>query len=249
MDGACRALAEDKDGFADEDGCPDLDNDNDGVADGDDKCVAVAEDKDDFEDSDGCPDLDDDKDGTADDADGCKREAGPRINQGCPDQDRDKDTVVDRLDNCPDEAGTPENGGCQAKQLVVITDAKLQILDRVYFTTGKDVIEPKSFPLLDNIAAVLKAHPEIGKIRIEGHTDSDGDEAKNKDFSNRRALSVKKYLVDTASLAASRLDAAGFGEEQPVAANDTPQGKQENRRVEFMIVDESPSPPAPTFTP
>jgi large repetitive protein len=246
--GKCRKEAEDKDGFEDTDGCPDLDNDKDGVNDADDKCRDVPEDKDDFEDGDGCPDFDNDKDGFADESDGpggsCRNEPGPRANKGCPDKDRDGDTVVDRLDNCPDEAGTPENGGCKAKQLVVITDAKLEIKERVYFKTARDVIESKSFGLLDNVAAVLKAHPEIAKIRVEGHTDDVGDDATNKDLSNRRAASVKRYLIEKGGIDAARLDAQGFGEEKPVAKNDTEEGKQENRRVEFVIVRED-EPAAP----
>jgi outer membrane protein OmpA-like peptidoglycan-associated protein len=252
VNGACKKQAEDKDGFEDGDGCPDDDNDKDGVKDADDKCKDVAEDRDEFEDDDGCPDFDNDKDGFADEADGpggsCKNEAGPKANKGCPDKDRDGDTVVDRLDNCPDEPGTPENGGCKAKQLVVITDAKLEIKERVYFKTARDVIESKSFALLDNVAAVLKAHPEITKIRVEGHTDDVGDDATNKDLSNRRAASVKRYLIEKGGVDAARLDAQGFGEEKPVAKNDTEEGKQENRRVEFVIVNED-APPAETKAP
>jgi outer membrane protein OmpA-like peptidoglycan-associated protein len=245
VDDKCVDKAEDKDNFEDTDGCPDTDNDNDGIADTDDKCPNEAEDKDGFEDTDGCPEADNDKDGILDAADACPVEAGPKVNKGCPDKDRDNDTVVDRLDNCPDEPGTPENGGCAEKQLVVITDAKLEIKDRVYFKTGKDVIESKSFPLLDNIAAVLKSHPEIKVIRVEGHTDNVGDAAKNKDLSQRRAASVKKYLVEKGGIDAARLEPVGYGQEKPVADNATDDGKQQNRRVEFVIVDDEAAAPAP----
>ena len=232
----CPDAAEDKDGFEDEDGCPDLDNDNDGILDAADKCPDAAEDMDGFADDDGCPELDNDNDGVLDAADRCPNEAGVKENRGCPDADRDGDTVVDRLDNCPDEKGTPENAGCAVRQLVVIKAEKLEILDMVFFKTGKDVIEKKSFALLDNVAAVLKSHPEIAKIRVEGHTDNVGVPAKNKDLSGRRAASVVTYLKGKGVEAARRVG-EGYGEEKPVGANTTDEGKAKNRRVEFTIVE------------
>ena len=240
----CRLVPEDKDGFEDEDGCPDPDNDGDGIPDATDKCPNEAEDRDGFQDEDGCPDPDNDGDGFKDADDACPNEAGIKQNKGCPDKDRDGDTVVDRLDNCPDEPGPPENGGCKKQQLVVITDAKLEIKDKIYFDTDKDTIQPKSFPLLDNVAAVMNAHPEIKKIRVEGHTDNVGNAPHNKDLSNRRAGSVMKYLVDKGHVDAARLTAEGFGMDRPIATNDTVDGKALNRRVEFVIVDDSA--PAPT---
>jgi len=232
----CPDAAEDKDGFEDEDGCPDTDNDKDGVLDTADKCPDAAEDKDGFADDDGCPDLDNDNDGIADATDRCPIEAGVKENRGCPDADRDGDTVVDRLDNCPDEKGTPENNGCAVRQLVVIKAEKLEILDKVFFKTGKDVIEKKSYALLDNVAAVLKTHPEIAHIRVEGHTDNVGVPAKNKELSDRRAKSVVAYLTGK-GVDAGRLVGEGFGDEKPVGDNATDEGKANNRRVEFAIVE------------
>jgi outer membrane protein OmpA-like peptidoglycan-associated protein len=231
----CPAQAEDKDGFDDADGCPDDDNDGDGVADTGDKCPAQAEDKDGFDDADGCPDADNDSDGIDDATDKCPLEAGSRDNSGCPDPDRDGDGVVDRLDNCPDEKGALENAGCVAKQKVALRANKIEILEMVFFRTGKDVIEKKSFELLDNIATVLASHPELKKVRVEGHTDNAGDAAKNKDLSDRRAKAVVAYLVKK-GLSAERLEGVGFGAEQPIADNATDDGKAQNRRVEFVIV-------------
>jgi outer membrane protein OmpA-like peptidoglycan-associated protein len=103
----CPDIAEDKDGFQDEDGCPDYDNDKDGFADSLDKCPNDAEDKDGFEDSDGCPDLDNDKDGIRDLLDQCPDVAedfdGFEDTDGCPDLDNDKDGIQDTLDKCPNE--------------------------------------------------------------------------------------------------------------------------------------------------
>lgn len=112
----CPKDAEDKDGYADEDGCPDLDNDNDGIADEVDRCPSVAEDKDGYADSDGCPELDNDNDGIADTLDRCPNEAedkdGFADDDGCTDVDNDSDGVVDTRDRCPAEAGPAENYGC-----------------------------------------------------------------------------------------------------------------------------------------
>jgi len=106
-----------------------------------------------------------------------------------------------------------------------------------FFKTGKDVIDSKSFGLLENIATVLNAHPEIKQVRVEGHTDDVGDDAKNKDLSDRRAKAVVKYLVGK-GVTEARLVGIGFGEEKPIADNATDDGKAQNRRVEFAIVQE-----------
>lgn len=211
------------------------DRDGDGIDDDKDTCPDDPEDKDGFDDQDGCPDLDNDGDGFADKKDRCPNEAGPKENQGCPDTDRDGDGVVDRLDNCPDEAGPADNAGCVKKQLVRLQAEKIEILDKVFFKTGQDVIENKSFPLLDNVAEVLNKHPEIAHIRVEGHTDNTGSDATNRDLSDRRAKAVVKYLTNK-GVAADRVVGQGYGPERPVADNGTDEGRAANRRVEFVIV-------------
>ena len=231
----CDDQPEDKDGFEDDDGCPDSDNDKDGVADSADHCTGVAEDNDGFEDADGCPDNDNDKDEVVDLSDRCPLQAGHVLNTGCPDTDRDGDTVVDRIDNCPDEKGDPSKSGCLAKQLVELKGDKIEILDKVFFQTGKDIIDSKSFALLDNVAAVLKSHPEILHLRVEGHTDNDGSADNNKELSDRRAKAVASYL-SVKGVEGSRLVGVGYGMEKPIADNATNDGKAQNRRVEFVIV-------------
>ncbi|MDF1564850.1 MAG: thrombospondin type 3 repeat-containing protein [Deltaproteobacteria bacterium] len=217
-------------------GCPDEDVDGDGKVDREDGCPEQPEDVDGFEDEDGCPDLDNDEDGVVDGHDRCPLEAGIPENHGCPDTDRDGDGVVDRLDNCPDEAGVPEQQGCKKKQLVIIREAKLEILEKVFFQSGKDVIQKRSFALLDNVFEVLKSHPEIGKIQVEGHTDDQGNDAFNKKLSQRRAEAVRTYLLKK-GIAEERLEAIGYGEERPVEPNETKEGRAANRRVEFVIPD------------
>lgn len=217
-------------------GCADKDKDGDGIVDRLDKCPAEAEDKDGFQDDDGCVDPDNDGDGVTDAADQCADKAGPIENRGCPDTDKDGDGIVDRIDNCPDEAGTADNKGCKAKQLVEITKEKLVILDKVFFGTGDAKILPKSFVLLNNVAQVLKAQTQIKLVTVEGHTDNKGNADQNKILSQKRAESVVAYLVKQ-GVEAERLKAVGFGQEKPIASNDTEAGRTENRRVEFTIGD------------
>jgi outer membrane protein OmpA-like peptidoglycan-associated protein len=216
-------------------GCPDTDGD--GIVDSLDKCPATAEDVDSFQDEDGCPDLDDDADGIADVSDACAREAGPADNRGCPDPDRDGDSIVDRIDTCPDEPGEARYSGCKKRQLATITEGKIAIVETVYFKLDKAIIEKRSFKLLESVASVLTGHSGI-RVRIEGHTDSQGKAAHNKDLSQRRAEAVRAFLV-ARGIDSGRLDAVGYGPERPVADNRTKEGRAANRRVEFVIVDTS----------
>ena len=233
----CPNEAEDFDDFQDEDGCPDLDNDGDGILDVDDKCPNEPEDMDGFEDEDGCPDPDNDGDGILDVDDQCPNDAGPPENNGCPDPDRDGDGVPDRIDNCPDDPGTVENQGCQEKQLVVIGAGQLEILEKVYFKTGSAKLQKRSWALLDNVAAVLIAHPEIKKIRVEGHSDKTGSLKFNMILSKKRANTVVRYLVGRGQVTKSRLVAQGFGPKKPLVPDaKTKQEQAMNRRVEFHIV-------------
>ncbi|HWO20624.1 MAG TPA: OmpA family protein [Kofleriaceae bacterium] len=231
----CPTEAETKNGFVDDDGCPDdPDPDRDGLMGAADQCPNEPEDMDGFQDGNGCPDPDNDGDTVLDVDDKCRDMAGVVAMQGCPEPDRDGDKVVDRLDNCPDEPGKPELAGCNQEQRVKIGDGKLEILDIVYFATNAEVIQPQSFAILDEVARVLSAHPEIAKIRVEGHTDDQGDDVYNKRLSQRRAEAVRAYLTQK-GVAAGRLEAVGFGEEQPKADNATAPGRATNRRVEFML--------------
>ena len=232
---ACPTDPEDIDAFADDDGCPEDDNDGDTVLDAEDLCPLVAEDRDGFDDTDGCPDPDNDGDEVLDADDRCPLEQGIAAEEGCPEPDRDADTVVDRADNCPDEPGTVENRGCRAAQLVQIEGDRIAIVDNVYFRSNRDVIEARSFPLLDNVASVIAAHPEITRVRVEGHTDALGNRARNVRLSEARARAVVRYL-EAHGVATGRLEATGFGPDRPVVPNaTTPVDHARNRRVEFHI--------------
>ena len=106
----------------------------------------------------------------------------------------------------------------------------------IYFDVNSATIRPESDTTLEEIGMMLQDHPDL-RISIEGHTDTDGDDASNLDLSERRAASVKDYLIANYDIDASRLQSAGLGETVPVADNDTPEGKQQNRRVELVKLD------------
>ncbi len=234
----CPHEPEDRDGFEDADGCPDLDNDKDGIPDKADKCPNDPEDKDGFEDADGCPDPDNDADGIPDKDDKCPNEPedkdGFQDADGCPDPDNDKDGVLDAEDKCPNDPGPPDNAGCPKKyEHIVVTQEKIELKQKIFFDTNKATIQPRSFSLLDEIAQVLRSRPSM-TVRIEGHTDSRGKRAHNMQLSQARAQSVLQHLVGL-GIDASRMQAQGFGPDQPIETNKTAAGREKNRRVEFFI--------------
>ncbi len=237
----CPRKPEDFDGYEDEDGCPADDNDSDGIADKIDDCPLDPEDRDGTDDQDGCPDLDNDADGIADKIDGCPDNPedpdGWEDDDGCPDCDNDGDGVLecpDVVDQCPAEAAPDQPDGCPKKyDLIVVTETKIELKQTVYFDTNKASIKKVSFELLDQVAEALSDYPKI-EVRIEGHTDSQGKDKFNKKLSQKRAESVRKYLIGK-GIDGGRMVAQGFGEEVPIADNRTKDGRAQNRRVEFFI--------------
>lgn len=229
----CPLEPEDRDGWEDSDGCPDPNNDGDPFPDVADECPDRPEDVDTYEDADGCPDPDNDSDGVLDVDDECPLIYGVPQARGCP-ADRDGDGVLDHLDNCPDEPGPPENQGCQREQQVRLQEGRLEILDKVYFRTNSHVILRRSYPLLNNVAQVLDNHPEIELVRVEGHTDSRGNDEMNLNLSQRRADSVVDYLIRR-GIDDARLTGIGYGETRPIADESTREGQAANRRVEFNL--------------
>lgn len=251
-DDVCPNDPEDLDAFKDADGCPDLDNDVDGVNDVSDRCPMEAEDRDSYMDQDGCPDLDNDGDGLADTADACPNERGTAASMGCPNRDRDNDGVTDNSDQCPDQPETKNEyndaDGCPdtKPQRVEVTADAIVIKERINFATGKATILSSSFLVLDDVAQVMKDYPKI-KVEIGGHTDNVGDDAGNQRLSKSRADSVFEYLLGK-SVSAQRMITIGYGETRPIDTNRTEEGRTNNRRVEFMIVDSglgSKAPDAP----
>lgn len=216
-----------------EHGCPaETDQDHDGVADKVDRCPLDVEDKDGFEDEDGCPDPDNDRDGVPDVQDACPREKGVESNGGCP--DRDGDGVADAVDACPERAGAKEDGGCPTYREVVVTAKKIELRQKINFAFGKTTILPKSDSLLEEVVEALRDRQSLC-VRIEGHTDSRGNEADNQKLSAGRAQAVLERLVKY-GLAADRLESKGYGSQLPLDENRTAEGREVNRRVEFVIV-------------
>ncbi len=226
----CPLDPEDKDGFQDEDGCPDADNDGDGIVDKADACPnepGPIENR-------GCPVLDRDGDGVPDSADKCPDVPGLAENGGCPDVDTDGDGIPDRLDKCPDKFG-PAPDGCPKKYtLVEVKKERIEIKQQVHFATAKFRVLPDSFPLLNQVAQVLNDFPKM-RVSIEGHTDTVGGEAMNMRLSQSRAEAVRDYLV-AKGISPDRLEAIGFGPTKPVASNKTAKGKAQNRRTEFRVI-------------
>ncbi len=176
-----------------------------------------------------------DGDGVPDDQDRCPDDPGPKELEGCP--DRDGDGVPDIDDKCPDEPGPAQNDGCPGEPVVEIEVERLSLKDAINFDFGRDVIRPESFPILNKVKDVLQSHPELKRIRIEGHTDNVGTAAYNRDLSQRRAAAVVRYLVGK-GVTQGRLLPQGYGYDKPVASNATALGRAKNRRVEFTILEE-----------
>jgi len=245
-DDRCPLNPEDKDGFEDEDGCPEgnkNDRDGDGLLDDVDQCPDDPEDFDKFKDEDGCPDPDNDDDGILDVDDLCPNDPedkdGWEDEDGCPDPDNDKDKILDNDDRCPNEPetknGFEDEDGCPDRGRVVVTDTKIEILDKVYFEYNKAIIKSESYPILDAVAATLEGNPDIQLIEVQGHTDERGNDAYNLSLSDKRAKAVVAYLVDK-GIAQSRLQGQGYGETQPIERKSTEAAYAKNRRVEFLIL-------------
>ena len=218
---------------------PPPDRDGDTIMDADDACPDVPGVKTNDPKTNGCP-ADRDGDGVPDSKDACPDVAGvatddPKTN-GCP-PDRDGDGITDDKDACPDKPGPanpdPKKNGCPE---VRVERGQILILEQVKFKTGSDVILPESDHILQAVALTLRDHPEIKRVEVQGHTDTVGGKALNQRLSDRRARSVVRWLAKH-SVAQDRLVPRGFGMTVPIDTNGTPEGRQNNRRVEFHIIE------------
>lgn len=191
------------------------DRDHDGIPDDEDACPDVPEDRDDFQDADGCPEDDDTRD---DDGDGVIN-----VDDDCP---TEKETIngIEDEDGCPDQ-GDPK---------VLREKDKLLVVENIEFATSSATISPSSYSILDQVALMLKANPDIKRLRIEGHTDSRGSREMNMKLSQDRADSVRRFLIQK-GIDKDRLTAKGFGPDQPLVEEKDNAAMQKNRRVEFII--------------
>lgn len=206
-------------------GCPDTDGD--GIPDHLDKCPTIpgpAE-------NDGCPWSDRDGDGIPDKDDKCPDLAGLAEFEGCPDSD--SDGVPDHLDKCPNTPGPKENDGCPEIEEEVKEVLKTAF-DNLEFENAKATIKESSFNSLNDLADVLLKKEEWN-LQIAGHTDNVGNSQSNLVLSKKRAESVRDFLFQK-GIAKDRLHVLYFGDKQPLEPNDTPEGRQANRRVEMTII-------------
>jgi outer membrane protein OmpA-like peptidoglycan-associated protein len=205
----CPTRAEDRDGFQDEDGCPDLDNDGDDIPDAKDQCPNQVEDRDGFEDED-----------------------------GCPDPDNDRDTFLDADDKCPNEPetvnGNDDYDGCPDEGLIELKDSRIVLPERVLFDYQLSRVRKRAYPTLDAIMKLKKQHPEWVMVRIEGHTDARGKPEVNQRISEKRANAVMEALIKR-GYPADQITAEGFGETRLRDHGDSEQAHQKNRRVEFVV--------------
>ena len=222
-------------------GCP-SDRDNDGIIDAQDACPDVAGVKSDDPKKNGCP-PDRDSDGILDADDACPdtpgvKSSNPKYN-GCP-ADVDGDGILNDVDACPEEKGLPnadpKKNGCPR---AYVQAGQIKILDQVKFKTDSAaiVVGKDSDDILQAVLKILQDHTEIHMISIEGHTDNTGKAAHNKTLSAARAKSVMNWLIKH-GIDKSHLTSVGFGQERPIGDNTTTEGKAENRRVEFHIVED-----------
>jgi len=220
-------LCPDNAGPIENQGCPDTDGD--GIFDYLDGCPVDAGPIE----NNGCPWPDTDSDGLLDKDDKCPYNPGPIQNEGCPYIDTDLDGVLDKDDECVNVPGPVENKGCP-----VILEEEKEILqtafDNLEFETSKAIILQESYASLEALAELLIKKP-TWRLIIAGHTDSQGNDQTNLILSKKRAEAVRDFLVQR-GIDPSRFVVQYYGETKPVDTNDTPEGRQRNRRVEMEII-------------
>jgi len=216
-------------GLAKYDGCPIPDSDNDGINDELDKCpnqAGVAK-------YDGCPVPDTDGDGINDEMDKCPTQAGTAEREGCPAKDSDNDGITDENDKCPDIAGTAANNGCPDIPANVTKTLSTTGTGITFTNRTSSTLTTRSNSSLDNIVRLMNENPGM-KIRVEAHTDNVGDDDDNENLSSARAKAVQAYLVSK-GISDDRIKTEGFGEEMPIADNNTSAGRARNNRIEIKI--------------
>lgn len=208
-------------------GCPDMDGD--GIADKNDLCPELKG----TTNTRGCPDND--NDGTPDKFDMCPETPGSIKNKGCPWKDTDNDGVLDKDDKCPNQIGPVNNNGCPFPKLSKVEKEKIDAFAKtILFDLGKSNLKNDSKLTLDNVVKIMKKYPNE-KFYIAGHSDNTFTKEYNLSLSQDRANNVRTYLISK-GINASRLFAEGFGEDRPIATNDTSEGRHQNRRVEILLV-------------
>lgn len=151
--------------------------------------------------------------------------------QVCP--DRDQDGMPDSVDRCPDVAGTIDNWGCPSYSKLVVQRDKLELKEKLYFAWDQATLQEVSFPVLDEVVRALNDNRGF-RVQVEGHASSEGADDHNQLLSERRADAVLNYLVSH-GIERSRLASKGLGSSVPRDTNETLTGRENNRRVEFVV--------------
>jgi len=150
---------------------------------------------------------------------------------GCP--DRDNDGIPDKIDHCPDVAGPMDNWGCPGYKKLVIKKDKLELNEKLYFAWDQAVLQEVSFPVLDEVVQALNDNKSF-RVQVEGHASAEGTDDHNQTLSEQRADAVLSYLVSN-GIDKGRLASKGFGSSVPRDTNETITGRENNRRVEFVV--------------
>ena len=202
----CPTEAEDRDGFRDDDGCPEFDNDRDSIIDRNDRCVNEPEDKDGFQDEDGCPDPDNDDDG-----------------------------IPDTLDACPNDrlAGheTASSNGCPT---IKLHGSTLSIGRTILFESGSSGLPENATSICKEVIKFMSSQAANARLRIEGFTDLWGSEPYNRRLARERALKVKSRLVEL-GFEEGRIEVLSRPLEAPIGDGRSPNDAQRSRRVEFYL--------------
>ncbi|MEW5738886.1 MAG: OmpA family protein [Myxococcota bacterium] len=150
--------------------------------------------------------------------------------------DTDLDGVVDAKDECPDAAGEKGGDGCPDSPSLVLESGRIVIRGKIVFELNSAELLPRNATLLDALARMMKESSQLKRVEVQGHTDDTGDAAFNLQLSVQRAESVRQALI-ARGVPAERLSVKGLGETEPVAKNDTPEGRARNRRVELKLLE------------
>jgi outer membrane protein OmpA-like peptidoglycan-associated protein len=247
----CPDEAEDKDGFQDEDGCPDPDNDADGIPDAKDRCPNDPEDKDGFQDEDGCPEADNDHDGIPDGFDKCPNEPedrdGFQDEDGCPDPDNDHDGFLDAVDKCPNDPetvnGFEDEDGCPDSRSTAGPEERPDRIDLkgapIPFARGAATLTAPGKALLAQVAQLIKAHKLTVRVEVHvplGTTSTAAaqiaaQKKRDKALAGKRAQAILEELI-ALGVPAAQVQAVGLGSERPLgqAAPADPA----NERVDFI---------------
>jgi outer membrane protein OmpA-like peptidoglycan-associated protein len=147
--------------------------------------------------------------------------------------DGDKDEIPDKVDRCPDVVGSADNWGCPEYKKVVVKRDKLDLKEKLFFAWNQAVLQEVSYPVLDEVVQALKENKSF-RVQVQGHSSAEGSPEHNQTLSEKRAQAVIDYLV-AHGVDKERLTSKGLADTVPIDSNATVAGRENNRRVEFVV--------------